>query len=519
MVEIQPKQVSIDYAVEKYNIPRERILYADTLCPGLIEKQNNKELINVDRLGLAMPLNIYEMRNKGFRISNNFPYYLNRRFHQIGWKRISTNPEIVFLCEAVFYWKNQAERGVLNKRYATGKFLQREFIDYSQNGDQNKDYSSTKIKKEIQHNLKRARGLIKQFSNSQTNIDIEHRLYIDQIWEQFHKTFDNYYRNLLIEHYRVLVKYVAERLHSKLPDKVQLDDLISTGIFGLIDSINDFNPNLGVKFETYCVPRIKGSILDELRRMDWVPRLVRARAHQLAKTTYSLETLLDREPTDGEIAEELNMEMDKFNRLKRDANITTLISLDDEPNNNENEIYPYGVDAIRNRKIEDPFIEAQKRNLKNLLTKGLTRAERLIIVLYYYEEMTMEEIGRVLDLTGSRVSQLHKSIIARIKAKMYGREEEMLGRQRITKYPYYKNFSNVIIHGIHTNNKDIYRYVTNKIRNDPITEMLIESRTYRGGKKGYKVHSSNIEVVMERAEAYAQECKRKMLEEKNRFTK
>ncbi len=250
------------------------------------------------------------------------------------------------------------------------------------------------------------------------------QLNIDQIWEQFHKTRDDYHRNLLMEHYRDIVRYSAERLHSKLPDKVELDDLISAGIFGLMDAIDAFDPARGVKFETYCAPRIKGSILDELRSMDWVPRLVRARAHQLTRATHSLEMHLGRKPVEEEIAEELNMDMVEFNRLQRDANAVGLVSLNTRCSDGENEKDVCEIDIIKDKKSENPLLEAQKRDLKNLLTKGLTRAERLIIVLYYYEEMTMKEIGATLDLSESRVSQMHSSIVARLKAQMNTRKKE-----------------------------------------------------------------------------------------------
>ena len=252
----------------------------------------------------------------------------------------------------------------------------------------------------------------------------EQKLSIDQIWEQFHKTRNEYSRNLLMEHYRTLVKYCAERLHSKLPDKVELDDLISAGIFGLMDAIDKFNPSIGVKFETYCSPRIRGSILDELRSMDWVPRLVRARAHQLGKATHSLETHLGRKPTEKEIAEELDMDMEEFNRLQRDANATSLVSLSTKYTDGDGEKDIREIDIIKDERSKNPVIEAQKRDLKSLLTKGLTRAERLIVVLYYYEEMTMKEIGATLDLSESRVSQMHSSIIARLKAQMNTRKKE-----------------------------------------------------------------------------------------------
>ena len=255
-------------------------------------------------------------------------------------------------------------------------------------------------------------------------VKTEQELNIDQVWEQFFKTHDEKSRNLLMEHYRNLVRYCAERLHSKLPDKVELDDLISAGIFGLMDAIDAFDPGRGVKFETYCSPRIRGSILDELRSMDWVPRLVRARAHQLSRATHSLETHLGRKPTEKEIAEELEMDMDEFNRLQRDANATSLVSLTTKYNEGDNEKDIREIDVIKDERSKNPVIEAQKRDLKNLLTKGLTRAERLIIVLYYYEEMTMKEIGATLDLSESRVSQMHSSIIARLKAQMNTRKKE-----------------------------------------------------------------------------------------------
>ncbi len=227
-----------------------------------------------------------------------------------------------------------------------------------------------------------------------------------------------------MENYRHLVKYAAERLHSKLPDKVDVDDLISAGIFGLMDAIDAYDPDRGVKFETYCSPRIRGSILDELRSMDWVPRLVRARASQLTKATQALEIHLGRKPVKEEIAAELKLEPDEFNRLRRDANAVNLVSLDTKYNDGDGEKEIREIDIIKDERSEDPIIEAQKRDLKNLLTKGLTRAERLIIILYYYEEMTMKEIGATLDLSESRVSQMHSSIVARLKAQMNTRKKE-----------------------------------------------------------------------------------------------
>ncbi|HUV40830.1 MAG TPA: FliA/WhiG family RNA polymerase sigma factor [Sedimentisphaerales bacterium] len=250
------------------------------------------------------------------------------------------------------------------------------------------------------------------------------KLDIAHIWQQFHKAHEVHYRNLLLEYYRPLVRYSAERLHSKLPGKIELDDLISAGTFGLMDAITAFDPRRNVKFETYCSARIRGSILDELRSMDWVPRLVRARAQQLARATQSLQVHLGRQPTENETAEALDMDMDEFMKLHREANAVCQVSLNAKLSDDDSEKNVAEIDIIMDKKSENPLVEAQKRDLKHLITRGLTRAERLIIVLYYYEEMTMKEIGATLDLSESRISQMHSSIVARLKAQMTHHQKE-----------------------------------------------------------------------------------------------
>jgi RNA polymerase sigma factor for flagellar operon FliA len=250
-------------------------------------------------------------------------------------------------------------------------------------------------------------------------------LSIDEMWGLFHKTRTSQYRDLLMEHYRDMVRDAAERLHAKLPGKVELDDLISAGIFGLMDAIDAYDPQRGVKFETYCAPRIKGAILDELRSMDWVPRLVRARAHQLGKAMHALEIRLKRKPTDEELAKELNINMEELYRLQRDADAVGLVSLNATRGDEEGDIGGYEIGVVKDVRSADPLLEAQKRDLQTLLTKGLTRAERLIIILYYYEEMTLKDIGAQLDLSESRVSQMHSSIVARLKAQLAGRRRNL----------------------------------------------------------------------------------------------
>ena len=232
-------------------------------------------------------------------------------------------------------------------------------------------------------------------------------------------------RNTLMEHYLHLVRYNAERIHQKLPDEVELDDLMSSGIFGLMDAIEAFDMERGVKFETYCAPRIRGAILDELRSMDWVPRLVRSRAQKMNQVNKQLEVELGRQANSQEIAAKLNISMDEFKKIEKDSKAVGVVSLSRKYFETDGNKDVREIDILEDKKGTDPVREIQRKDLKELMTKGLSRAERLIIVLYYFEEMTMKEIGMTLDLSESRVSQMHSSIIARLKAQMADRKKEL----------------------------------------------------------------------------------------------
>jgi RNA polymerase sigma factor for flagellar operon FliA len=244
-------------------------------------------------------------------------------------------------------------------------------------------------------------------------------------WTRLKKGNDEHARNCLMENYLSLVKYTAERLHTKLPDEVDVDDLISAGIFGLMDAVNAFDPGRGVKFETYCVPRIRGAILDELRSMDWVPRLVRSRAHKLGEAARSLEAQLGRKATERELAETMRMPLREFRKLQRDAHATGLVSLSRKWFETDSNKDVREIDVLEDKRSEDPVRIAQRRDLKDLVTRGLSRAERLIIVLYYFEEMTMKEIGETLDLSESRVSQMHSAILGRLRNQLDKRQKEL----------------------------------------------------------------------------------------------
>jgi len=249
---------------------------------------------------------------------------------------------------------------------------------------------------------------------------------LSRLWREFKKSGDRSLRNVLMEEFLPIVKYNAERIGAKLPDEVENDDLISAGIFGLMDAIDAFDLERGVKFETYCAPRIRGAILDELRSMDWVPRLVRSRANKLERVSRELESTLGRSPTEGEIAYRLNLPSGEFEKLVRDATAVTQVSLSRKYSETDSNKEVFEIDVIEDKRGKDPVTEIQKKDLKDLITRGLTRAERLILILYYYEEMTMKEIGATLDLSESRVSQMHSSILKRLKDQLDARRKELI---------------------------------------------------------------------------------------------
>ncbi len=248
---------------------------------------------------------------------------------------------------------------------------------------------------------------------------------VEQLWIEFKKNPENQsLRNRLVEIYLPLVKYNAERIWARLPEGVELDDLISAGVFGLTDAIYAFDLDRGVKFETYCVPRIRGAMLDELRSMDWVPRLVRSKASKLNEATRNLEAKLGRQPTDHELAAELGLSVPELEKMKLDASAVNLISLNKKWYETDSYKEVREVDILEDKRGEDPTRRIQKNDIMRLITKGLNRNERLILILYYYEELTMKEIGATLDLSESRVSQMHSAIVQRLQQQLERRKAE-----------------------------------------------------------------------------------------------
>ena len=248
---------------------------------------------------------------------------------------------------------------------------------------------------------------------------------INEVWVNYQARPDEATRNYLMEKFLPLVRYNAERIYARLPDEVDIEDLMSAGVFGLMDAIDAFDLERKVKFETYCAPRIRGAILDELRSMDWVPRLVRHRTSKFEQARQQIEMATGVSPTDDQVAIRLGLEGEEFDKLKRDSFAVNTRSLTQRCFNSDGNRDVREIDVIKDESQRNPQNEVQRRDLKELITKGLSRAERLIVILYYYEGMTMKEIGSTLDLSESRVSQMHSSILLRLKAQMQHRTKEL----------------------------------------------------------------------------------------------
>ena len=244
------------------------------------------------------------------------------------------------------------------------------------------------------------------------------------LWRLYKSSRDQAVRDRLILTYAPLVKYVAGRLGSGLPAHVDEGDLVSYGLLGLIGAIERYDPDRDVKFETYAIARIKGSIIDELRAMDWVPRSVRSRAREIERAIADLEAKLGRAPTDEEIAGKLGLSQDELDESLSEISRSSIAALDElwtVQGSSGDQIAL--IDTIEDTQGPEPQSALDASEVKEMIADAISRLperEKLVITLYYYEELTLREIGEVLGVTESRVSQLHTKAILRLKARLAG---------------------------------------------------------------------------------------------------
>ena len=238
-----------------------------------------------------------------------------------------------------------------------------------------------------------------------------------KLWDEYKKNKSPDIREKLILEYANLVNLVAGRMGMYLGYTVEYDDLVGYGIFGLIDAIDKFDLTKNVKFETYASLRIRGSILDQIRKMDWVPRTLRQRQKQIDTATAKIEADAGRPATDAEIAKELNIPEEEYTGWKSEIQLSNMLSLDDYlEQSGDSQIEPGG-----SQRFEQPEKAVEKEELKQMLVeamKTLTEKECSVITLYYYEDLTLKEISRILEVSESRVSQLHSKALQKMKNKL-----------------------------------------------------------------------------------------------------
>lgn len=245
---------------------------------------------------------------------------------------------------------------------------------------------------------------------------------LGQAWIDYKADGSGSARDLLILHYSPLVKYVAGRVAVGLPANVDQADLISYGIFGLMDAIDKYDQDRGIKFETYAISRIRGAIIDELRAIDWVPRSVRAKARTVEKTYSLLENKLKRPPTDAEIAEEMEITLDELNAIYTQLSTVSLVALDElMGSDGERGDSLSLVDTLEDTRTVSPMEAFESEEMKGILTEAINRLperEKVVVTLYYFEGLTLAQIGQVLGVTESRVCQIHTKAVLGLKGRI-----------------------------------------------------------------------------------------------------
>ena len=240
----------------------------------------------------------------------------------------------------------------------------------------------------------------------------------DRLWQNYIKTHDAQYRDQLIVEYAQLVKIVAGRLSMYLGYNVEYDDRVGYGIFGLIDAIDKFDYGKNVKFETYASLRIRGAILDQIRKMDWIPRSLRQKQRRIDQAMSKIEAETGKTATDEQIAQELGISLDELNNWQGQAKMSNMVSLDEFT---EEGTETTKMEAVGNARFDRPEDVVEKEELKKMIVEALdnlTEKEREVVVLYYYEDMTLKEISLVLEVSESRVSQLHTKALNKMKLKL-----------------------------------------------------------------------------------------------------
>jgi RNA polymerase sigma factor for flagellar operon FliA len=250
---------------------------------------------------------------------------------------------------------------------------------------------------------------------------------LDLLWRDFKETASPSARERLILHYAPLVKYVAGRLGAGLPQSVEQADLISNGMFGLMDALDKYDLAREVKFETYAIPRIRGAIIDELRAMDWVPRSIRFKAREVDKAHTELEAKLSRAPTDDEVAEHLGISPEELHEVITQISLVSVMALEEMVGSDERGEQRSLLDTLADAANADPTSGLEGQEMRGLLSaaiNSLSEREKVVITLYYFEGLTLSEIGGILGVTESRVCQIHTKAVGSLRNNLVDRDED-----------------------------------------------------------------------------------------------
>jgi RNA polymerase sigma factor for flagellar operon FliA len=243
----------------------------------------------------------------------------------------------------------------------------------------------------------------------------------EDLWKKYKKTKDKQIREHFVKQYAPLVKYVAGKIAIGMPQNVDFDDLVGYGVFGLLDAIEKFDPNKDIKFKTYAVTRIRGAIYDELRSIDWVPRSVRQKAKELERVIGKLENRLGRSAKDEEIAKELGVSVKELRTLILKISGASILSLSDVWFVGDESDKVSVMETIESPRSLNPDVIVEREEVKNIIVEAISDLpdkEKKVLILYYYEDLTLKEIGEVLQVTESRISQLHTKAIMRLRSKL-----------------------------------------------------------------------------------------------------
>lgn len=251
----------------------------------------------------------------------------------------------------------------------------------------------------------------------------------EELWREYRSTNSSEVRNVLVARYAPLVRYVAGKISIGLPSHVEYDDLVGYGVFGLFDAVNKYDPDKHVKFKTYAVTRIRGAIFDELRSIDWVPRSVRQKSRELEESVRKLESSLGRAASDKEVASEMGVTMKELDNTLMKISATSLLSLNDVRYSGDDNMAISLGDTITSPETTYPDLVIEKEEMKNVIVSAIQELpdnEKKVLILYYFEDLTLKEIGKVMEVTESRISQLHTKAIIRLRAKLANAKKGIL---------------------------------------------------------------------------------------------